>query len=322
MTASINPSDVKNVAGAMKADRSSSHPGARFSPAWSIRGRPHGSAPRFGARAAIPVHPRRGSHPKFIAVPAASLRRKPAALSFDQAASVGVNYVAAWSGLEAAGLRTRATILLIGASGGVGNAVAQIARRLGARVIGVDQRPPPPEAPIVAIAEKMIIGAKDLPAEARAATGGRGADVVFDLVGGVMFRSAVDCLACGGRLIEIASTSQREVSFDLIDFYHNESRLLGVDTLRHGVTASANILDALTSGFAAGDYEAAPVGETFGLGGAQEATTRSRLAARSGSCCDRRNEGADDTGYLLSLLVAWLWLWPMGWSRSAPRPRR
>jgi NADPH:quinone reductase-like Zn-dependent oxidoreductase len=64
--------------------------------------------------------------------------------------------------------------LLIGASGGVGNAAAQIARRLGARVIGADQRPPPPEAPIRAIAEQMIIGAKDLPAEARVATGRRG----------------------------------------------------------------------------------------------------------------------------------------------------
>ena len=37
------------------------------------------------------------------------------------------------------------------------------------------------------------------------------------------------------------------------------------------MTASANILDALTPGFAAGDYEAAPITETFGLGGAQEA---------------------------------------------------
>ncbi len=86
-----------------------------------------------------------------------------------------------------------------------------------------------------------------------------------------MFHSAVNSLAYGGRLIEIASTGQREVSFDLIDFYHNESRLFGIDTLRHDVTASAKILDALTPGFAAGDYEAAPITETFGLGGAQEA---------------------------------------------------
>jgi NADPH:quinone reductase len=192
-------------------------------------------------------------------------------LSFDQAASVGVNYLAAWLGIETAGLKAKETILLIGVSGGVGNAAAEIARRLGARVIAVDRRAPPPEAPIHAIAEKMIIGAKNLPAEARAATRGLGADVVFDLVGGVMFRAAVDSLAYGGRLIEIASTGQREVSFDLIDFYHNESRLFGVDTLRRDVTASANLLDALTPGFEAGDYEAAPIAEIFGLGKAQEA---------------------------------------------------
>jgi NADPH:quinone reductase len=84
----------------------------------------------------------------------------------------------------------------------------------------------PSEAPIHDIAEKLIIDAEDLPTEARAATGGKGADVVLDLVGGVMFRSAVNSLALRGRLVEIAATGRREVSFDLADFYHNESRLL------------------------------------------------------------------------------------------------
>src|SRR5205814_1329691 len=84
-----------------------------------------------------------------------------------------------------------------------------------------------------------------VPAEVRVATAGKGADVVFDLVGGVMFRSAVDSLALRGRLIEIAATGQREVSFDLADFYHNESRLIGVDTLKRDLTASAQVLEAL-----------------------------------------------------------------------------
>lgn len=153
----------------------------------------------------------------------------------------------------------------------MGNAAAEIARRLGARVIGVDQRAPLPDAPIHAIAEKMIIGAKDLPAEAHAATGGRGADVVFDLVGGVMFRNAVNSLALRGRLVEIAATGQREVSFDIADFYHNESRLYGVDTLKRDLTASAKVLEALTPGFVAGDYRAAPIAKICGLGEVQEA---------------------------------------------------
>lgn len=129
--------------------------------------------------------------------------------------------MAGWCGLEAADLKAGETLLLIGAGGGVGSAASQIARRLDARVFGADRRSPRPDAPINGIAEKLIIGADDLPAEIRAATGGKGADVVFDLVGGVMFCSAVNCLALGGRLVEIAATGQREVSFDLADFYHS-----------------------------------------------------------------------------------------------------
>jgi NADPH:quinone reductase len=72
---------------------------------------------------------RDGTHAGLIAVPVASLRRKPKTLSFEEAASVGVNYLAAWCGIEAAGLKSGETVLLIGAGGGVGSAAAQIARR-------------------------------------------------------------------------------------------------------------------------------------------------------------------------------------------------
>ena len=86
-----------------------------------------------------------------------------------------------------------------------------------------------------------------------------------------MFRSAVGCLALRGRLIEIAATGQREVSFDIADFYHNESRLFGVDTLKRDLTESAAVLDLLTPGFIARDYRAAPIEGTYGLADAQAA---------------------------------------------------
>lgn len=270
MAASINPSDVKNVAGAMKQTTLPRIPGRDYAgvveagPAEWIGAAVWGTGGDTGFT-------RDGTHAELIAVPVASLRRKPDGLDFDQAASVGVNYAAAWCGIEAAALQAQETLLLIGAGGGVGAAVAQIARRRGARVIGADLRMPRPDAPIHAIAERLIIGAEDLPAEIRKATDGRGADVVFDLVGGIMFRSAVNCLALRGRLIEITATGQREVSFDLADFYHNESRLLGVDTLKRDLTASAQVLDALTPGFVAGDYRAAPISETHKLSDAPAA---------------------------------------------------
>jgi len=270
LAASINPSDVKNVAGSMTQTILPRIPGRDYAgvvekgPADWIGAEVWGTGGDVGFT-------RDGTHAELLAAPVASLRRKPESLSFDEAASVGVNYMAAWLGLEAAGLNAGETALLIGAGGGVGGAAAQIARRLGARVIGADRSEPPPDAPVRAIAEKLIVGARDLPAEVRAASGGKGADVVFDMVGGVMFRSALACLSLRGRLIEISATGQREVAFDLVDFYHNESRLIGVDTLKRDLVASAEILEKLTPGFVAGDYKAAPIAMTFPLGDAQEA---------------------------------------------------
>jgi NADPH:quinone reductase len=270
MAASINPSDVKNVAGAMMQTTLPRIPGRDFSGVVEAGPFEWMGAEVWGTGGDTGFT-RDGTHAELIAVPVASLRRKPDTLNFDQAASVGVNYMAAWCGIEAASLKAGETMLLIGAGGGVGSAAAQIGRRLGACVIGADRHAPHPNAPIHAIAAKLIIGAEVLPAEVRAATGGKGADVVLDLVGGIMFRSAVNSLALRGRLVEIAATGQREVSFDLPDFYHNESQLFGVDTLKRDLTASAKVLDALTPGFVAGDYRAAPIAETCGLGEAQEA---------------------------------------------------
>jgi NADPH2:quinone reductase len=270
MSASINPSDVKNVAGAMKQTTLPRSPGRDFAgvvergPAGWIGAEVWGTGGDVGFT-------RDGTHAELISVPVASLRRKPERLTFDDAAAVGVNYMAASCGIEAAGLKAGETVLLIGAGGGVGSAAAQIAQRRGARVIAAERRAPRPDAPILGIAETLIIDAKDLPAEVRAATKGRGADVVFDMVGGVTFRGAINSLARAGWLIEIASTGQREVSFDLVDFYHNEGRIIGVDTLKYDLIASARVLDALTPGFVAGDYRAAPIAGVFGLGESQEA---------------------------------------------------
>ena len=273
LAASINPSDVKNVAGAMKQTTLPRIPGRDYAgvveagPSEWIGAAVWGTGGDAGFT-------REGTHAELIAVPVASLRRKPQTLDFDQAGSVGVNYVAAWCGLQAADVKAGETVLLIGAGGGVGSAAAQIARHLGARVLGFDRRPPRPDAPIRTIAERLIIGADDLPAEIRAATAGRGADVVFDLVGGVMFRSALGCLALRGRLIEIAATGQREVSFDIADFYHNESRLFGIDTLKRDLTESAAVLEMLAPMFAARNFRAAPQDATYGLADAQAAYHR------------------------------------------------
>jgi NADPH:quinone reductase-like Zn-dependent oxidoreductase len=103
----------------------------------------------------------------------------------------------------------------------------------------------------------------------RAATQGKGADVVFDVVGGPLFEPCLASLARRGRQVAIASTGQPRVSLNLLDFYHNESRLLGLDTLKLGFAKAAAILQQLTPGFESGEFAASDC-QTFPLDQAPE----------------------------------------------------
>jgi NADPH:quinone reductase-like Zn-dependent oxidoreductase len=263
--ASINPSDVKNVQGAMEQTTLPRTPGRDFAGIVEAGPREWVGAEVWGTGGDTGFT-RDGSHAEQILVPVASLRRKPAALDFDQAASVGVNFLAAWRGLvDGAGLLAGETVLIIGSSGGVGNAGVQIARRLGARIVGVDRSAPRAGAAIMGAGVSLVAEGAAVPAAVREATGGHGADVVLDCVGGVMFPHALLCLAVRGRLLEMSVTGGRQVSFDLADFYHNESRLIGVDTLKLDLAASAAVLEALAPGFEAGDYRPAEIARRFPL---------------------------------------------------------
>jgi NADPH2:quinone reductase len=61
-------------------------------------------------------------------------------------------------------------------------------------------------------------------------TAGKGVDVVFDTVGGAMFELALRSLGFRGRQVAISSAGDPRVSFSLVDFYHNFSTMLGVDS--------------------------------------------------------------------------------------------
>jgi NADPH:quinone reductase len=272
--AGINPSDLKNVSGAMKQTKLPRVPGRDYAgvvergPSEWLGVKVWGSGGDVGFT-------RDGTHAEKLAVPVASLRPMPPNLSFEQAASVGVCFVTAFCAVvEAAGLKSGETLVVIGAGGAVGSAAAQIGKRLGAHVIGLERREPTPDAPIRAVADAILVDAKDPVAAVRQAAGGKGGDVVLDTVGGAIFRSALGMLALRGRLVEISSTGSREVGFDLVDFYHNESRLFGVDSLKRDLVASSAILGALTEAFESGDYVPLPIAASFGLAEAVAAYRR------------------------------------------------
>jgi NADPH2:quinone reductase len=118
--AAINPSDVKNVAGQMEGTVLPRIPGRDFAGIVVYGPDDWVGAEVFGTGGDIGFT-RDGSHAEAILVPAEALVRKPTNLSFEQAASIGVNFVIAWLGaIEYGGLQPGETVAIIGAGGGVG----------------------------------------------------------------------------------------------------------------------------------------------------------------------------------------------------------
>lgn len=106
--------------------------------------------------------------------------------------------------------------------------------------------------------------------DANFATGSNGLiavdkQVIFDTVGGPMFEPALKALGHRGRQVEITSVGDRRVSFDLLDFYHNERQLLGVDTRKRNATESAAVLEALTPFFEDGAFRPPMIDRTIPL---------------------------------------------------------
>ncbi len=251
--AAINPSDVKNVAGQFHSTLPRT-PGRDFAgiveegnrfkgePVWS-------SAPGFGIT-------RDGSQAEFVVVPDECLALVPRGLSMGQASAIGVPFITGWVALmRAAQVQAGEIILIIGAAGAVGQAATQIAVWKGARVLGGTINSDSLEG-VDALIDTTL---GDLREQVFALTNGRGADVVFDTVGGAMFEPGIRSLRVGGRQVAITSTGERRVSFDLVDFYHNELRLIGVDTMKLTAADVGSIATELRAGFESGALRVPPI---------------------------------------------------------------
>jgi NADPH2:quinone reductase len=252
--AAINPSDIGNVAGHFKKTTLPRTPGRDFA-GIAVKGMHHEGAEVWGSSGKLGiVHD--GSHAEYVVVPAETLSLKPKSLSMAQAAAIGVPYITAWASVvSAAQIQPGETILVIGAAGAVGQAAIQIATWKQARVIGADRRSDP-----IAGAEAVIdTQTEDLEKWVLKLTAGKGVDAVFDTVGGPMFEPALRSLRFGGRQVAIASPGHPRVSLNLTDFYHNFSRLLGVDS--YGLTSRqvAEIEDELRLGFETGALKPPPI---------------------------------------------------------------
>jgi len=153
----------------------------------------------------------RGGFAEYAILPAATLRKKPAGLSYSQAAGYPVAYLTAYVAFaRIANVQPGEWVLVHGAAGGVGLAAVDYAKLLGAKVIAAS-----------ASDEKLAVIAREYDVDAivnvtqgfrervKELTGGRGADVIYDPVGGDVFDESIRCIAFGGRVLSIGFTSGR-----------------------------------------------------------------------------------------------------------------
>ncbi|MFI6475038.1 zinc-binding dehydrogenase [Streptomyces sp. NPDC050516] len=140
------------------------------------------------------------SYAELMAVPAAHLSPVPDGIGLREAASLVHDGVTALALLDNTALKPGETVLITGASGGMGTLLVQLARALGARVVGV-ARGPEKTALVRELGADQVVDAadSDWPEAARAALGEGGADLVLDGVGGQLGLAAFPLTADGGR---------------------------------------------------------------------------------------------------------------------------
>jgi len=152
-----------------------------------------------------------GGFSDYAVTNAMGLRPKPARLSFAQAAAYGTAYLTAYVSLvRRAAMEPGEWLLVHGAAGGVGLAAVDLGKLMGAKVIaasasndklGIVEAEYAPDA-VVNVTDGFREFVKEV-------TGGHGADVIYDPVGGDVFDESVRCIAFNGRLLIVGFTSGR-----------------------------------------------------------------------------------------------------------------
>ena len=173
---------------------------------------------------------RDGAFAEYLVVPASNAHRIETALSDAELASFPCAYSAAENMLERAGVTAGETVLVTGASGGVGAAAVQLAGQRGARVIAQTTRDKAAEVRALG-AQQVVERGADLLAQ----LGRETVDVVVDVVGGAAFPTLLEVLRRGGRYAVAGAIAGPIATLDLRTLYLKDLRLLGCTVTPAGV---------------------------------------------------------------------------------------
>ncbi len=145
-----------------------------------------------------------GGYAEYAIANAAAVAPKPDALSFEIAATLPVGGLTAWQSIEDAGVKAGQTVLIQGASGGVGIFAVQLAHQKGARVIGTTSTSNLDF--VKSLGADLVVDYKKGPVEASV----KDVDVVIDTVGGEVLEKSYQLLKRGGVLVTIAGMPSEE----------------------------------------------------------------------------------------------------------------
>lgn len=173
-----------------------------------------------------------GGYAERVVVPVGQVLPVPAGIDVIDAAALPEVACTVWSNLvELADLKSLDTVLIHGGGSGIGTFAIQLAAARGARVI-TTARPAKHEALHELGAEVTIdYSTEDFVAAVRTATGGRGADVILDIMGASYLERNVAVLAAGGRLVVIGLQGGRAAELDLGQLLTKRARIIAT-TLR------------------------------------------------------------------------------------------
>lgn len=171
----------------------------------------------------------RGVHSELAAVATDNLVSVPDHVDWEVAAAAPLVFQTAWRMLIHRGeLKPGETVLVLGASGGVGHAAVQIADLAGAEVYATASTEQKLQyAREVGADHTINYETDDFAAEIRAMTGKRGVDMVVDHVGGATWRDSLKSLAKGGRVATCGATTGGQPETDLRRIYWNQLKVIG-----------------------------------------------------------------------------------------------
>ncbi len=231
--ASLNPADRLLIEGR--------YPGAGQLPltvgrdgAGIVAGAPAGSRFKLGdgavvLRSEIGIT-RQGTLADFVVAPEDCLARVPVGWAHREAACAPLVYLTAWKALVTqGGLRAGETVLVTGASGGVGIAAIQLGKALGARVIALS-RDPGTRTRLAALGADAVLddGATDLFAQVGRESGGTGPDLVIEHLGGKRLAEHLAMANMNGRIMVIGLLAGRAAELDLGMLLFKQVRIEGV----------------------------------------------------------------------------------------------